>query len=290
MTCVQGFATQYSADGQQYEFTKIVAHTVKELTDQTKQGIRGVLDHPSERVAPGRLFPAYDVYMDPSATDLSTLLALMAFTESPTNTFTIGDAYSTFTSVIDYAGTKVHTYTGCVFGALVFQSQRGGVLSMMAKVYATGFSEGTDFGSPTAMTADYVWGFQDGALTLQASARQFDRFKLLIDPHMEVQWNNSATPTQICPTDRDIILQTSTPYDSTNKDLFTTPLGSADGAAASLVFTRGSNVLTFSLGNLKAAPARVPSILNKGQVRLPVSLKAYTTGNTAALGVTLVYP
>ena len=100
-----------------------------------------------------------------------------------------------------------------------------------------------------------------------------------------MQWNNSATATAICPTDRENTLSLSTPYTSDESALFTTPLSSATGAAATLAFSRSGQSTSIAFANLKSI-ARPPGIPNKGQIRLPLHYRAYKSGSTASVIVT----
>lgn len=286
MACAQGFDAQISFNGQAFEFYNVREFTMRELVDNGRQAIRGILDHVAERVTLGRLIVGFEADIDPSPSELDVLLPLMSFSESPTDTFTIGDTYSTFTSIIDRV-TKVHTYTNCKFGRVILSGQRGSMpIKMRVQVLGTGFSEG-DAGSfsATAIDTDFVYAFHEGTLTLRSSSRAFDRFQLVMDPHLQVQWNNSTTATEICPTDREIILAVNTPYTSSESALFTTPLSSATGAAGTLAFSRGNKSTSIAFANLKEI-ARPPNIPGKTEIRLPITMRAYKSGSTAAVIVT----
>lgn len=285
MACAQGFASRLSINGQQVEFISIRELTVRELVDNGQIAIRGVLDHSKERVSLGRLIIGFEFTANPSPAELDVYLPLWSFSQSPTDTFTISDSYSTFTSVIDRV-TKVHTYTNCKMGRTVLSGQRGTQPIMLTQqILATGFSEGTDFGSPTAIDTDICYAFHEGTFTYSGTGYAFDRFQLVIDPHLEVQWNNSSTPTEICPTNRETTLSLNTPYTSSESTLFTTPLSSAAGAAASLAFSRANQSTSIAFANLKPI-ARPPGIPGKRQIRLPMHFRAYKSGSTAAVIVT----
>jgi hypothetical protein len=284
--CAQGFSAALAINGQTVEFNRIRELTVRELVDNGQLAIRGRLDHPKERVSLGRLIIGFEFTCNPSPAEMDVYLPLMGFTQSPTDTFTIGDSYTAFTSIIDRV-TKVHTYTNCVMGRTVFHGQRGAQpIGMTQQVLARGFTEGVAGSfSATALDLDICYGFQEGTVTLQAATRDFDRFQLILDPHMEVQWNNSTTPTAICPTDREITLDLSTPYTSDESDLFTTPLSSVAGAAVTLAWSRGGQSTSFAFPNGKFI-ARPPSIPGKRQIRLPLHMRMYRSSTSAACVVT----
>lgn len=286
MTCAQGYASQLAINGQAMEFLRIRDLTVRELVDNGDFAIRGILDHVKERVTLGRLHIGFEVTMNPSPAELDVLLPLMGFSESPTDTFTDTDTISTFTSIIDRV-TKVHTYTSCKIGRATFFGQRGSQpIGLTMQILGTGFSEGASGSfSATAIDTDICYAFHEGTLTLRSSSRAFDRFRWTRDNHLQVQWNNSSTPTEICATQRTNTLSVSTPYTSSESDLFTTPLSAAAGAAGTLAWSRGGQSTSVAFANLKeiAAPPPIPG---KQEIRLPVNLRAYKSGSTAAVIVT----
>lgn len=286
MACAQGFDAQLAINGQAMEFLRIRELTVRELVDNGDQAIRGILDHVKERVTLGRLHIGYEVTMNPSPAELDVLLPLMGFTESPTDTFTDTDTLTTFTSIIDRV-TKVHTYTSCKIGRAVFSGQRGSQpIALTMQILGTGFSEGASGSfSASAIDTDICYAFHEGTLSARSASRAFDRFQWVRNHHLQVQWNNSTTPTEICATQRTNTLSFSTPYTSSESDLFTTPLSAATGAAATLAWSRSGQSTSVAFANLKeiAAPPPIPG---KQEIRLPVNFRAYKSGSTAAVIVT----
>lgn len=286
MACVQGFASAVALNGQSVEFLKVRELTVRELVDNGQLAIRGILDHNKARVTLGRLKVGFEITMNPSPAELDVILPLMGFSESPTDTFTIGDSYTTFTSIIDRV-TKVHTYSNCKIGRAVFHGQRGSQpVALTMQILATTMSEGSAGSfSATAIDTDIAYAFHEGVLTLGGTGMAFDRHQLVIDPHLQVQWNNSSTATEICPTDREITLSVNTPYTSSESTLFTTPLSSAAGIAGSIAWTRSGQSTSIALANLKSI-ARPPSIPGKTEIRLPLTYRAYKSGSTACCIIT----
>lgn len=286
MACAQGFASQLAINGQAMEFLRIRELTVRELVDNGDMAIRGRLDHSKERVTLGRLHIGFEVTMNPSPAELDVILPLAGFSESPTDTFTIGDSYTTFSSIIDRV-TKVHTYTNCKIGRMVFFGQRGSQpIGLTMQILGTGFSEGNAGSfSATAIDTDIAYAFHEGTLTARSASTAFDRFQLLLDNGLEVQWNNSSTPTELCATNRRVELSVSTPYTSSESTLFTTPLSASAGAAGTLAWSRSGQSTSFAFANLKEI-ARPPSIPGKRQIRLPITFRAYRSGSTQSVIVT----
>jgi len=280
MSCVQGYASRLSINGVQMQFVKLEDLSYTELVDNGDLAIRGRLNHPKERVTIGRQINRLRVTMNPSPSELTTLLPLFGFTLSG-GVYGLGDTLTTFTTVVDKVS-KVHTFSNCVMGQAVLAGQRGAApVQLVADIYATALAEGSSFGSPTALDTDIVYAFHEGSLTLGGTSVPFDRFSLNIDPHPEVQWNNSRQATQICWTNRSIELSTSIPYGSGQTGYFTTPFSDSSGVSGTLGFTRGSQSESIAITNMKSV-VRPPSVLNKGQIRLPLTYKCYdsTSGST----------
>jgi hypothetical protein len=285
--CAQGFASKLAINGQQVEFIGGIRDlSLRELVDNGQVAIRGNLDHTKERVTLGRLIVGFEFTCNPSPAELDVYLPLMGFAESPTDTFTLGNTYGTFTSIIDRV-TKVHTYTSCVMGRSIFRGQRGSQPnSLTQQVLGVNLTEGASGSfSATALDTDIAYAFTEGVFTYSGTAYAFDRYQWLLDPRMEVQWNNSTTATAICPTDRVNVLSLSTPYTSDEQALFTTPLASAAGAAASLAWSRGNQSTSIAFANLKSL-ARPPVIKGKGQIRLPLHFNNYRSGSTVSTVIT----
>lgn len=284
----QGAYSRLAIDGQQMEFNTIREGTRTELVDNGDQAIRGTRSHAKERVTLGLVWVKHIITMQPTPSELDVLIPLMGFAESPTDTFTLTDDFDslTFTMLIDRVE-KIHTYADSIIDKAIFRGQKGGMpIGLELHILSPTESEGTTWtGPPTALDTDHNYAFTEGVLTLQASAREFDRFLLSIDNKCAVEHNNSRTATCITPTDSEIVLACSTPYTSTESDLYTTPFGSAAGAGGSLVFTRSTKSTTFTFANLKSI-ATVPEIPGKQEIRLPLFYKAYSSGATKPLVIT----
>lgn len=283
----QGAFTQLAIDGKQMEFLSISGGAITELVDNGEQAIRGILDHVEERVTQGLSRYALRIVMQPSPTELDTLLPLMGFTESPTDTFTVAETYTTFTTIVDRVA-KVHTYTNCKIDKWIYSGQKGSTpVTLTLFLLAEDETEGASGSfSATALDTDIAYAFHEATGTLQGAAEVFDRFAIIGDAHMAVQHNNSRKPTSIAPTQRTIHLAVSTPYTSDESALYTTPYGSAAGGTASIVLTRSDRSTTFTFANAKVTNAKPPDIPGKTEIRLSQVYKAYKSGSTASLVIT----
>lgn len=269
---------------------KFMDHSRYTLVDPGPETFNGILDNPKELVSSGIQFFGFQVLLYPMVTELDVLLPLIGMTESPTDTFTLTDDFSslTFSTVVDKVA-KVHTYTSCKVDKAIFRGQKGGKpVSLELHILALAMTEGSSFGSPTVPTKYAPYAFNTGTMNLLGTAYQFDRFALGIDNHCAVQHNNSEAPQSIQPTWRSINLGCSTPYTSTETSLLTTAIGSSrsDGGTGNVTMTYANFSTVFSFANMKWE-ATPPSVLGKGsEIRLDQMWTIYKSSTTAPLIVT----
>lgn len=131
-------------------------------------------------------------------------------------------------------------------------------------------------------TAPYV--FTDGVLTLQAGAREFSDFEIVIDNSLVVDWRNSLTATDIDPGDRIVTLNTVVPAIAGNAALADQALA---GATGTLVLTNGAFSTTFTFGTLQS-PMEDPMVADKGPVNYNLNMMARRTGVTNEIQITNV--
>lgn len=273
---VQGAITRLALAGQQFTFEQIDDQSVRNLVDDGEEAITGYYDPLSERVSLGLQVLTLNVRLRPTPKDITAILPLIGF-DLATGTWTLPNAVSpaSFTAIIDRSA-KVHTYSTCYVNRATLAGQTGNKpLVIDLQIFCSTFSEGTSFGSPTALNNDGPYPFSTGVITLRDTARQFDRFALSINNNLQRQFENTLTAACIDVTKREITLATSVPYKSANTDLFTTPMiTDALGDNATLVFTKGNQSTSIAFNNLKEI-ARPPGIPGKVAVRLPVFYRAY---------------
>lgn len=288
----QGAFAQLAINGKKMETAvRFIDRTVYGLVDPNPHVFSGILDGKKEVVSAGMQTFAFQVLLYPTVDQLDTLLPLIGFAESPTDTFTLTDDFSslTFSTIVDRVA-KVHTYTGCVVDKAIFRGQKGmKPVSLELHCYATGMSEASSGTfSATTPTLSAPYAFNTGTLNEAGTAEVFDRAVLAIDNHAVVQHNNSETPTSIQVSWRLISLGCSTPYTSDEIGILTTHIGSsrADGVTGSWVLSRGNYSTTFTIANMKWQ-ATPPSVLGKGEeIRLQQFYTCYKSSTTAALIIT----
>lgn len=250
------------------------------------EGIRGTRSRNKERRRRGLQVVQFTVTLNPSPTELDWLLInAIGFSES-TNVFTPTESLPTFVVCLDRVA-KVHTYAGCVVSRATFSGRAGQPLQLALDILAVSETEGASGGFPAlTFDTDTMYVLSDGVLTLQSSARTFDDFSLTIDNKAVSRWMNSRTATSIDATDREVLFSCSTPYTSSETDLYTTPAGSSAGAAGTLTFTNGNQSVEFAFANLIADPAKAPPVNGRGEILLPLTYRAEKSGSTAELIIT----
>lgn len=248
-------------------------------------GIRGTRSHASERTAAGviNVGGQLNYAVDPVILDL--LLPRILGADEATNVFALTDALPTFDLLIDRI-TKRFVYTGCYVNKATFKGQQGSkpidlTLDILAK--AESAPSATAFPTITAPSAaPYV--FSQGVLTLVGSSRQILDFEVTIDNALQARFANSQTATDISPTDRIVTIKCTTPFTSTEYDLYNQTLL---GSAASLVITNGSLSTTFTFGKIQF-PAMSPVVAGKQEIPLTLEGIARMTSTTRELVVTNV--
>lgn len=284
---VQGAITRLSLAGQQFTFEQIDDQSVRNLVDDGDEAITGYYDPLKERVSLGLQVLTLNIRLRPTPKDVTVIMPLIGF-ELATGTWTLPNSTSpaSFTSIIDRSA-KVHTYSTCYVNRATLAGQTGNKpLVLDLQIFCSTFSEGTSFGSPTALNNDGPYPFTGGVLTLRSTTRVFDRFAMSINNNLQRLFENSLTANCIDVTKRDITLATSVPYNTTNADLFTTPfITDADGAAGTLAFTKGNQSTSIALNNVKeiARPAGIPG---KVAVRLPLFYRVYRDLTNKATTIT----
>lgn len=201
---------------------------------------------------------------------------------------------------VDY-NVNILQVTGCKIGRYTLTGQRGDAPVRLA-LDIVGTDEATDGITWTASaigSPDLCYAFHESSMKLGTAVGnasdgivEFDRFQLVIDNSLQVQFNNSQTATAICATRRDVTLSTTTPYTSTETALFTEDgpdgpdVSGYSSPDAYLKLARSdSNISTqYTFGNLK--PILVAPEIKKEEIRLPLSFRAYSTSTAAALVVT----
>lgn len=253
------------------------------------QGITGSLRQYGDRQREGTYYVRFPLAFYPSPYDLDAWLPHMTGGTFSTDTIEFDDSLPYFGMLVDYV-TDVYLLSDCKINRWMLEGRapRMGeqgepdlirlTLDIVGKTRTSGQSwPGTP---PTLGTgADKLpYVMSDGAMTLSGTARTayVNWFRLTCDYGLFVQHGmGTLGANAICPTRRDLTLQTQLSWNSTNES----DLSIADeaGTAASLSFTNGNVSTTATITNVHQAGA-MPAI-NKGPMWL--NFKGKITGDAS---------
>ena len=297
--CNVGATSRLSIGGTRMDFIDFMPERfMKTLSDGSKQSIRGTLDHNSLSVGEGMLFVEFRISMYMTALKLDTLLPILGLTETPTDTFTLGDVLTPTTIILGPKASPEQVYGNAICGRWVISGQKGmepvkltmwfRAKTVTEQVVNTTFTNQTT----PPLVEGYPYSFTNGSMNLYGAARFFNQFQLGMDYGLIDEFNNSVTATNICPTDHALTIGTSVLYSScdNNTDLWTLPLsGSVVGSTFTLNFDRTDvgKSTHFSVGNVKLL-ARPPQVVKPDFLRLPIHGQGYALGTAPLLIATNV--
>lgn len=284
------------------DFIDFVSKNVKSLVDGSEKAIRGTLDPIDTNVAEGVLFVQGRIrmWMTPQKNDI--LLPCFGFTESPTDTFTLGDSLPACKLIVGPSGSNEITYDNCLVTDWTMMGQKGSdpILLDIGWMGTTRepATAGTFFVSQTnpSMVEGYALPYPDGSASITRFNylnidRYFPMFRLSMDYGVIREFNQSVNATKLCPTKHELTFSTNALYstcDSTT-DLLETPMTgdvSGDDLVIDLQRVVGSatyrTIVTVANAKLIASD---PSIRKNDWVRLPINIRGYATGATPLLSI-----
>lgn len=260
------------------EAVEIVSESLrKDLTILDTAGIRGTRSHPKERTRDGTYTVAGTITCHATPTMLDNWLPRILGAAESSDTFALAETLTEFDILIDRVA-KRFQYVFCKVSRATFRSTAGGLLELSMDIVAkTETVSATTFPTITAPT-DPPYVHQDCVLTTQAAGHIITEVEIVIDNMIQPRFSNSQTATDLSPRDRIVTVNFTTPYTSTEIGLYGINTGSA--AAATVVYTNGGYVTTFSIANLQV-PDQSPVIESRdGEIFLRhrgVAKKSSTT-------------
>ena len=289
MTAARGMLTQLGIDSaspvtKRFDFVSedIIADEV--FIDGN--GLRGTLEHNSDRVRQGPRRIHGPLRLQPNAVEWALLLPWILGTAgsgSPTVTFALNDSLLTrFVAIDRNDGAGLFTYDTVAVNRAIIRGAEGGILSLDLDLVGKDETKTGSFPALSIDTANGPYVFTDLALQLGAtSAITAKSFELTIDNHIDTErFFNSLTLSVPVKHDRTTTFSTSLPYGDYNT-LYNTGVA---GVAATAVFTYAGATLTFTIGNVKL-PRRSPSTPGRAEIMLPLSGLCYKIGATPSLSV-----
>lgn len=271
--------TTVASFSEAYEF--ISENVQKRGTIIETGGIRGTRSHPKERTVPGEYTVGGQIVFDATPSMLDLLLPRILGAAESSDTFALDDALPAFDVLIDRVA-KRFTYGDCKVNRATFSGAPGQPLRLALDIIGkTETVASTSFPTITAPT-DTPYAFHQLVGTLVSSARIIKNIEIVIDNALEARTSNSQSVTSIMPTDRTITVRLTTPYTSSETDLYGQTLL---GSAGTLVWTNGNTSTTFTFATLQVAD-QSPVISGKAEIDLVTEGVARMSSTTRELVVT----
>lgn len=305
MTCSSGAQSRLLADpvlpfdasSEAWDFLYFTIAKKRQLI--SKRGIAGTRSNMVERhklsqyTVDGRI--AFDVSTLLLDKWLPRVLGAAEGTGGDINKFALAETVPAFQLLCDAVG-AIYRYDGCYVNRAAFRAKADpegtdSLLELVVDVVGTSETLGEAWpGSPPSIsvtTNSVPFIFHEGVLTINGTARPIKDFLLVVDNHLERRWVNSVTATEICPNDRTIMLRATCPFTSAEYTALYNNASADDGIAATLVFTNGSFVTTFTMPGLSWAD-NGPEIRGKQEIDMPMDFLVLKKGTSAELAVTNV--
>jgi hypothetical protein len=289
--CYTGALSKMKIDGHFMDFIELRPYEVyQKLADGSAEAIRGSLDHLNTDVDVDIKVAKFLMTTYVSPDKMQYLLPLMGLPVTGTpNTYDTTETLPEFVTKLETPSGSLFTFNDCMVNGYSIRGQKGGgpirvTLDIWAKDMTIGAAGVETF---SGLITGLIYAFSRGTFTYGGDEYYYDQFSLDVNHRLIYQHNNSITVTTMCPTDRRVQFQTSTPYNtcSGSTGLLTIPWnGNISGAVGVLDFTRGGNETKFTFANMKSV-ARMPNVNKFNEIRLPLQLMCYKTVTEPVLRV-----
>lgn len=272
-----------TAIGSFTEAHEIVSETLRKTNEIVDtNGIRGTRSHASERTRFGldRVGGTISYIVSPLILDL--LLPRIQGTAESADSFVLAETLISFDVLVERIA-KRFLYTTCYVDKARFRFTPGQLVTLDIDVIGTGETvSATAFPTITAPT-DVPYTCSDTVFTLVSSARTVMSCELVYDNMIEARFSNSTTATDIFPTDRIVTVNVTTPYTSSETDLYAQALL---GSAGTIAITNGTTSCTFTFGKIQFPDSAPTMATRNGEIVLESSGVARKTSTTLEVAVT----
>lgn len=250
------------------------------------EGIAATRSHRSERIRANNYSIGGQISMTPCPEELSTLLPWILGANESTGVFALAETVPDRYVTID-RGAKVFKYTGCKVNTATFSAAEGTPLTLELDIIGQTETPGNSGTFPSlTITKTAPFMFYDAVSSIASTAYAFKSFRLTINNNLLVAYNNSQSASYIVAGDRQISLEMTTPYSSSETALYGQAVA---GLATTLTLTNGSYSIAFALAKWQV-PDLTPVITTKnGEVVLTMTGMARMSGTTRELITTLDY-
>lgn len=255
-------------------------------------GLRGTVSVPGHRMRESSKSVSGGWGMNPTPTELHNLLPwIMGGTTSGTTTisYPLGEVLP-FRDVFKFipvgsVSERLFIYRECVCQTATFSGSQGQPLTLridtLGKQRDNPLDEDYTWPAVDIDLDELPWMFHEGVLTMAATTYQFRSFSLSINNYGggdPARFLNSLTPTDFPRGDRNVSLTVNDiPWGDSEALLAT--LRAAD-VAATLVFTVGNKILTFTMPYLVAPSIDDPTIPDREEIFTSYTLQAASDVST----------
>lgn len=245
----------------------------------------GTRSRRAERIATGVSAVSGSVVIQPTPQDLDFLLPWILGTDESANSFVLAEALKLYGVDIS-KGDDTYRYSSMAVSSAVFRSEVNQFLTLTLNLVGIAETAGITFPSiGSSITTKRPYRHHESTFTLGSAARKLKSMELTIDNAVQADfYENASTISDIESGDRIITLTADMPFDADHDDLY--EIAIAGISTNTLVYTDGTDTLTFTLGNLKAATEVLAIPARPGEVRLGKTFQAYQSGSTKELAVT----
>jgi hypothetical protein len=248
-----------------------ITNTVGKTTSHVEtEGLRGTREHISENVSEGLYDIGGEFSIHPNTAFLRKWLPRIlgaAETGSDPYSYALAQTVPEFYFHSKKIGAS-YLYSGCKVNKATFRSSKGRPLNLSIELL--GKTEASSAFPSLSLSTGQPFMHHHGAFTLASSSRPFDDVVLTIDNALVAdRYFNSQTRTDLPSQDCLITLACVVPFTSTEvSDLYDKGVTALTGG--SLVYTNGSEVLTFTLGAVQL-PLQKPTFNGRGEILLPLN-------------------
>lgn len=251
------------------------------------EGARGTRSRSAARLNTDVRRVGGPVRMNPSPSELNTLLPYILGAQASGTTFAVADTLPDLWLAADKVA-QIYTFNQGKVASAEFSGSTGQKVLLLLNTLFRSMTPDSPASWPSiSVDEDEAYVFHQGVLTLGGTAYNFNSFRLTVDNAVTAEFNNSINATDLSPGDRVVTFEIpELPFTATELGLLTASRGASAGISGSLAFTSGNKSLTFTLNELRTT-TRTPSIRGRSQrIKLARMFQAYKSGSTREIVVT----
>ncbi len=236
--------------------------------------------------------PGGPVVMHPTPEDLDFLLPyILGATEAATDSFAVAENLPELVATVDKV-LKVRTFRKGKVAQATFRSRKGEVLTLELQLEFQIADDPTNAGTfpdiASTLTTKLPYVHHQSTLTFDSGNIEIDNIVLVINNNLETDHhNNSQSRTSLPEGVRQVTLSFDTEMEATNFTAKLQDIAPAGVSGSTLVYTDGTDTLTFTLGRLQK-PETPVNVQGKGSIRPQISMEAFEdiSGSVPQIAVT----